>query len=47
MEAASIAGNFSSVKYFPLHTAEYSTGLSLSGWLSTLWQGIKDKILDG
>ena len=47
MEAASIAGNFSSVKYFPLHTAEYATGLSLSGWLSTLWQGIKDNILHG
>ena len=42
MEAASIAGYFSSVKYYPLHTVEYATGLSLSDWLSTLWHGMKD-----
>ena len=46
MEAANIAGDFF-IKYRPLHTTEYATGLSLSDWLSTLWHGIKDNILDG
>ena len=47
VKAASIAGNFPSVKYCPLHTAEYATGLSLFDWLYTLWHGMKDDILDG